>query len=83
MNYEWNGKQYGIGYFFINPVAYAVAVETASGGIDYVTEPWDGGGRSLVCFLSIVDAHIEGMLRTKPGLRYYVALLHKSSARTK
>ncbi|WP_423383681.1 hypothetical protein [Burkholderia sp. LMG 32019] len=71
MSYEWNGKRYDLGYFFMDPVAYVVGVETGIGPVDYVTEAL-GGGRVLVCFLSLVDAHIEGMLRAKPGLRYFV-----------
>lgn len=71
MNYEWNGKQYEVGYFFMNPVTYVVTVETESGQVEYVTEAF-GDGRVLICFLSLADAHIEGMLRAKPGLRYSV-----------
>lgn len=71
MNYEWNGKQYEVGYFFMDPITYVVTVEIEPGQFEYVTEAL-GNGRVLVCFVSLADAHIEGMLRAKPGLQYHV-----------
>lgn len=57
--------------FFTSPQVWALQVEREPGTIEVVTETLPEG-EAPVCFLSPVDAHIEGLLRAKPGLRYYL-----------
>lgn len=48
-----------------------VLVESEPGRHDWVTANCRTGG-GLLCFQSLIDAHIEGNLRTKPGQNYGV-----------
>jgi hypothetical protein len=57
--------------FFIDPQAFILLVESEPGQYQYVTESWDDN-EALLCFLSPMDAHIEGTFRARPGLEYTI-----------
>ncbi len=57
--------------FFTAPKTWLLQVEREPGVLDFALEV-QPEGKALVCFLSPVDAHIEGLMRAKPGMRYYV-----------
>ncbi|HZZ06633.1 MAG TPA: hypothetical protein VFE81_27595 [Paraburkholderia sp.] len=57
--------------FFTAPQVWLLQVEREPGELEVVTERLPEGEAPL-CFMSPVDAHIEGIFRAKPGLRYYV-----------
>jgi hypothetical protein len=58
--------------FFREPPVYVVLLETAPGGSCEFAFERTPDCEAIVCFLSPVDAAIEGMLRAKTGLRYDV-----------
>ncbi|QIN61599.1 hypothetical protein SBC1_15930 [Caballeronia sp. SBC1] len=57
--------------FFINPRAFVLSIEIEPGQHQLVTEG-DDQHHGLLCFLSPMDAHIEGTFRARPGLSYSV-----------
>jgi len=57
--------------FFINPRAFVLTMEIEPGRHQLLTERYDEN-HGLLCFLSPMDAHIEGTLRARPGLSYSV-----------
>ncbi|MFP3569723.1 hypothetical protein [Paraburkholderia sp. SIMBA_030] len=57
--------------FFTAPKTWLLKIEREPGVLDFALEVLPEG-KALVCFQSPVDAHIEGLLRARPDMRYYV-----------